>query len=223
MPQWQEAELYHLGVTVKLNTFADANDVLATSPAAVIIATGSRPRMDGYQLVAPDAPIRGFDQPHVLSSIGLLMSPPANLGRHALVLDNVGHFEAISCAIHLIQKGLAVTYVTHQRSFAPYVQTCQRDDGMLELAEQGDFTLLINHVLLEIRNHECVIRAHTGTREKVIPADTVVLVTPNEPNRELYDALSGRVPHLAAIGDALSPRDMLTAIREGHRAVRATQ
>ena len=218
---WLEAEIFRLAVDVRLNTFVEAADVRAESPDVVIVATGSRPRMDGYQVMAPDVPIRGVNQVHVLSSIDLLMSPPAELGKTAVVLDNVGHFEGVVAAIHLIRQGLAVTYITHHRSFAPYVQTTFRDDSLLEMADQGDFTILINQLLVEIRHDTCAIRSRTGKHVKVVPADTVVLVTPNEPNRELFDELGPSMKGVVLIGDALSPRDMMMAIREGHRAARA--
>jgi hypothetical protein len=54
-----------------------------------------------------------------------------------------------------------------------------------------------------------------------VPADLVVLVTQNAPNRELYDELlaAGR-GDLVLVGDAASPRDLQVAIAEGHRAAR---
>jgi len=133
----------------------------------------------------------------------------------------VGHFEGVVCAVHLIQRGLAVTYVTSHRVFAPYVRSTNRDDSMLEMLYAGDFTLLINHVLVDIRPGECTVRPLPTAKIRTIPADTVVLVTSNQPNRELFDALKGRVPHAVLVGDALSPRDMQAAIRDGHREARA--
>lgn len=221
MTAWQEAELFRLGVDVRLNSYAEADDILAEAPDRVLVATGSRPRMDGYQLMSPSDPIRGVDQPHVLSSIDLLMGPPRDLGRSALVLDNVGHFEAPVCAAHLAQQGLAVTYATHQRAFAPYVQTTMRDDSILAMANEGEFDLLIDQLLIEIRPGECVLRSKSGQRTRTVPADTVILVTPNEPNRALADDLKGRCDRVLLIGDARSPRDMLTAIAEGHRVARS--
>lgn len=220
---WLEAELYRLEVDVRLNSYAEMEEVLAENASHVIIATGSRFRRNGLNLMAPGEPIKGIDQPHVLTSIDLIMSPPARLGERAIVLDNVGHFEGITAAIHLIQQGVAVTFITHHRAFAPYVQSTLRDDSLLEKAEEGDFTLLINHVLLEIGKNHCEIRSRSSTRTRVLPADTVVLVTSNEPNRELFDQLRDRVPNLGLIGDALSPRGMLEAIAEGHRAARGIE
>jgi hypothetical protein len=59
-----------------------------------------------------------------------------------------------------------------------------------------------------------------------VPADVVVLVTQNEPSRGLHDELvaAGHVD-VRLIGDAASPRDLKSAIAEGHmtgRAIAAT-
>lgn len=219
---WLEQEIFRLGADVRLNSFVDEQEILAEQPDQIILATGSRPRSDGYQLAAPDTPMIGVDQPHVFTAEDLLLRPPKDLGSHALVVDNVGHFEALVTAIHLIQQGLAVTFITHHRAVAPYVQTTLRDDSLLEMANEGDFTLLIDQLLVEVRPDVCLIRPRSGKRLSTIRADTVVLVSPNEPNREMADSLSQGAP-VTIVGDAYSPRDMLNAIHEGHRAARSVE
>jgi hypothetical protein len=47
-----------------------------------------------------------------------------------------------------------------------------------------------------------------------------VLVTANAPTRNLFDDLRDSHCKTLLVGDALSPRDMLSAIHEGHRAAR---
>lgn len=70
---WLEAEIYRLGVDVRLSTLAGKDDIMAENPDAVIIAAGSLPRMDGLQNSNPGEPIEGVDAPHVLSSMDLLI------------------------------------------------------------------------------------------------------------------------------------------------------
>jgi hypothetical protein len=48
-----------------------------------------------------------------------------------------------------------------------------------------------------------------------------VLVTPNAPINDVQAALEGQVAVVKAVGDALSPRTLQAAIREGHLAARA--
>ena len=54
-----------------------------------------------------------------------------------------------------------------------------------------------------------------------VPAETIVFVTANRPNRELYNVLGGKVGELHIVGDANSPRFMGAAFREGHLAAKA--
>jgi hypothetical protein len=51
-----------------------------------------------------------------------------------------------------------------------------------------------------------------------LEADTVVIVTANRSNRQIFDALSERNSDIRVVGDANSPRFLETAIREGHIA-----
>jgi hypothetical protein len=189
----------------------------------VIVATGSRPRLDGFQPARPFEPARGADQPHVLSSVQLLTQGLPDGAKTALVLDTVGHFEAITVAEYLIDEGLAVTFLTSLPSFSGvYVQTTSRDVPALEFLYSGEFTLLVRHHLVAIGTSTCLVRPLQGRRTEEVPADVVVLVTQNEPNRQLYDELlaAGR-RDVFLVGDAASPRDLQAAIAESHRVARA--
>jgi 2,4-dienoyl-CoA reductase-like NADH-dependent reductase (Old Yellow Enzyme family)/thioredoxin reductase len=218
---WQEREIYRLGVEVRLGTYLEAEGVLAERADAVIVATGSMPRMDGVQFGIPAQPASGVNLPHVVSSIDLLLGPGRDLGRSALVLDDTGHFEALAAAEWLIAKGVAVTFVTRFGTITPYVETTLRTVPALERLYKGDFTLLTRHQLLEIRAGSARVRPTQSERIVEVAADTVVLVTPNEPLRSLYDELRDRQSNIVLVGDALAPRDLQVAIGEGHRATRA--
>ncbi len=219
---WFEGALERGGVEVALDTRMSADDILGEAADRVIVATGSHPRMDGFQPQRPFEPARGVAQGHVLSSTQLLSGGRVDGARSALILDTVGHFEAVAAAEYLIDKGIAVTYLSSLPSFAPYVQSTLRDKPALEFLYDGDFTLLVRHHLVEIGSAACVVRPLQGKRTSEVPADLVVLVTQNEPNRELYDELMA-AGHKDAVlvGDAATPRDMQAAIAEGHRAARA--
>jgi hypothetical protein len=199
-----------------------AADVPGYGAGTVIVATGSTPRMDGLQPVYPAQPAGGVDQAHVLSSIALLTGGVPDGTATALVLDTVGHFEAIAAAELLVGNGVAVTYVTSLPSFGgPAVLTSQRDVPALEFLHAGEFSLLTRHHLVEIRSSACVVRPLQSARTLDIPADVVVLVTQNEPNRALHDELvAAGHPDVCLIGDAASPRDLHVAIHEGHRTAR---
>jgi hypothetical protein len=58
----------------------------------------------------------------------------------------------------------------------------------------------------------------TSNRRETAPADVVVFISANRPNREMYEALKGRVGALHVVGDANTPRFLETAVREGRLA-----
>ncbi len=223
--QWLEQEVYELGVDVRLSNYVEADDVRAEQPDVVVIATGSLPRMDGMQVQRPEAPVPGFDLPHVLSSHEVFHVPRDRLGASAIVFDDVGHYEAIAVAEHLISQGLKVTFVTRHSSFAPQIEAMVRTDPALARLRQGDFWLVVRARLASISKGACELGWLDGAQTWRVDADTVVMVTYNQPQADLYFALGGGdrtpVPYtLHLVGDANAPRDLLMAIREGHMAGR---
>jgi 2,4-dienoyl-CoA reductase-like NADH-dependent reductase (Old Yellow Enzyme family) len=220
---WLKETVYQLGVDVQLSTYVGSEDIESIDADYIVIATGSQPRMDGFQMKSPGLPAEGCDLPHVLSSTDLLTNPHRSLGKTALVLDTVGHVEGEAVAEYLIDKGLAVTFVTPLPSFAPQLDPLFRAVGALERLYQGEFEVLVRHHLSAIARDHCIVRPLQAptTKQRIIPADTVVLVTQNEPMRDLYDVLSTKRGSLILIGDALAPRDLQIAITDGHRKMRA--
>jgi 2,4-dienoyl-CoA reductase-like NADH-dependent reductase (Old Yellow Enzyme family)/thioredoxin reductase len=218
---WLEAEIFKLGVDVRLNSFAEADDVLAERPDVVIVATGTSPRMDGIQQLFPQAPIRNFDKFEVLSSEGLLLGTKNYAGKRAVVIDDVGHYEAIGCAEFLIEGGAEVTFVSRQRMFGHVIVGISIVTPALErLNRGGKFHLKMYHRALELRDGHATIVPSYGGPEEIIPCDLAVFVSLNYANRDLYFALEGRVPSLHLIGDAKAQRFLQTAMNEGHMTAR---
>ena len=217
---WLAQEIYRLGVDVRLNTFVGPADIAAEAADHVIIATGSLPRLDGQQHTFPTQPVPGTDQAHVVSTIELLREN-RDWGKTALVLDTVGDYEGLAATEHLLIRGIAVTYVTANAALA------ERNERSLPAWERfvrlGNFTLLTRHHLVAIGQGDADVRPYLGAEQQIrtLCADTVVLVTPNRPLRDLHDALVGRQANLAIIGDARQPRGLLPAIWDGHAVARA--
>lgn len=220
---WLADAVHRAGVEVKLGAHLSPDDVLADDADAVIVATGSTPRLDGFQPARPFERARGVELAHVRSSVQLLTGGLPDGAKTGLVLDTVGHFEAVAVAEYLIDHGLAVTFVTTLQSFGGIpVQATFREASALEFLHRGDFTVLARHYLSEITRESCVVSPLYSSRTREVAADVVVLVTQNEPNRAIFDALlaAGR-SNIAIVGDAASPRDLTFAMAEGHRAARA--
>ncbi len=222
---WLEAEIYRLGVEVRLSTFLDAQDIYEIGAAAVIVATGASERMDGIQASHPGQPIKGIDRGNMISSVELFMTPPAGLGENAVVIDDVGHYEGLAAAEHLINKGLKVTYITRLRSFAPLLQGTNTQDPFLMRVKGKPFHWMIRTRVISIGPREVIVGpVHLMADDEEtqrLPADTVVFISSNRPNREIFDALSGGNIDVYRVGDANSPRFIEAAIREGHLAAMA--
>jgi 2,4-dienoyl-CoA reductase-like NADH-dependent reductase (Old Yellow Enzyme family) len=223
---WMEREIYRLGVDVRSSLYMEIDDIVREAADIVILATGSTPRLDGVQVAAPGQPAIGVDAPHVRSSHNLFDMARSALGSTALVLDDLGHYEAIGAAEFLIERGLAVTFVTPLNSFAPHMEFPQRSAAALGRLRKGAFTLVTRARLSSISKTTCEIRYLDGDTALTAAADTVVLVSANQPNIQLLEELralpAGQRPSdIRVIGDALAPRDLLVAIREGHMAGRS--
>ena len=150
----------------------------------------------------------------------LLHGKGDHAGRSAVVLDDIGHYEAVAAAEFLVDRGASVTYVTGSGSFAPKMNGSFRNDVALQYLYRGRFRLLVGHQLTRITPEDCEVRPLQGERSESVRADLVVLVTNKRPARELCDALRGRVATVEAIGDAASPRTLQDAVRDGHLAAR---
>ena len=218
---WQEEELYRLGVDIRLSTYWETPDVLAEKPDVVVLATGSTPRMDGIQLSNPGEPVEGVNLPNVISSHNLFLERGRALGAFALVIDDVGHYEGVACAEYLAAKGLNVTYVSRHISFAPLVETALMSEPALERLYRYRFSLRLRTRVVRI-DHQGVLIGPTFVAAKEakesISADTVVLVSHNQPNCELHTPLAAEGVKVVVVGDANSPRFMPVAIREGYMA-----
>jgi 2,4-dienoyl-CoA reductase-like NADH-dependent reductase (Old Yellow Enzyme family) len=225
---WLEAEIFRLGVDVRLSTYLESPDVAAENPDAVIVATGSTPRMDGVQVNIPALAAKGVAQSHVHSSHDIFDVPRGALGSSALVMDDTGSYEALGIAEYLLDMGLAVTLATRLPALAPGLDIPMRVEPALRRMRAREFTLLTRVRLHDIAERGCTIGYFEGGAAWTVPADSVVLVSYNEAQDKIFRELGGgtrakRDFVLKVVGDACSPRDLLVAIREGHMAGRFWQ
>jgi thioredoxin reductase len=218
--QWQEREIRRLGVEVSTGSYFEEQDVLEANPDAVIIATGSVPRMDGRQCAAQGQPIKGAELPHVVSCVDLLTGAVRSLPKTALILDDTGHNEALATAQWLSERDVAITFVTRFMGLSPVVESWTRVEAALRHLLKGAFRVMPRAQLLEIRAGEASVRPLQGETAETVPAELVVLVLPRQPVNDLAKALQGKVQELRVVGDARTPRDLQAAVREAHLAGR---
>lgn len=235
---WRFDQATKLGVTFNFNTFAEAEDVLATNPDEVIIATGGLPYTDILR--------EGNDL--VVSSWDIL-SGDVKPGSNVLIFDDAGDHAGLMAADVISATGAKVEIVTPDRSFAPEVMAMNLVPYMRAL--QGrDTTFTVTWRLLDVRKDGNQLTAVLGSdyggviRERQV--DQVVVNYGTRPLDDLYfdlkpqsrnlgevdyDALStgkgqevlrnaGGAFRLFRIGDAVSARNTHAAIYDALRIVR---
>jgi 2,4-dienoyl-CoA reductase-like NADH-dependent reductase (Old Yellow Enzyme family) len=214
---WQESELRRLGVDIRTNSYVEATDFNRAEVDVFVVATGSYPKMDAAQRHRPGVRVKGADRKHVVSPLDLLMMTRERLGKTAVVLDNVGHYEGIAAAEYLIQEGVSVTYLSRFPTFAPLMEWSQRAaPAYRRLCQTGRFTFRAQALLREILESSVVNFDPTIQIEpENIPADLVVLVGYNSSNNALSFELQATNSNVMTIGDALSARYIESAIRDG--------
>lgn len=104
---WLAAELQILGVDVRLNSYAEAEDLLAENPEIVIVATGGLP--DTSFLEAGE---------ELVSSVWDVLGGYVEPAGEVLLYDDHGWHQGPSTAVALAKKGLKVELVTPDRMIA---------------------------------------------------------------------------------------------------------
>jgi pyruvate/2-oxoglutarate dehydrogenase complex dihydrolipoamide dehydrogenase (E3) component len=231
---WLVTEVRRLGVSVRLNTFADASDVTALAPDVVVVATGGLPQQadaDGALLA--------------ISTWDVLSRMPKR-GRSVLIYDEHGGEQALAAAEWLVDGGCTVELVTPDRMVGNDVTGTVYPDYFRTLYSHGA-VFSPDCVLRSIRRSAAgftVTLANAfsdATEERLV--DEVVVEVGTEPMDELYielqadstnggetdpDALIGgrvqdtiRNPHgtyqLFRIGDAVAHRNVHAAIYDARR------
>ena len=215
--RWLADELNRLGVSVKLSSPVDVDTVLKAGADEVVIATGALPRRDGFQAHRPRTPIPGFDRTHVYSSWAVFgFGGRAAIGRRAVVFDDSGRFEALSVADALLSSGAEVTLVSAHGSMAarvdgPEVTVAPTRERLLD----GGLAFLPHRMVRSIEPDQVLVSPLASERIERLPADTVVLVGYNEPQRELADALTAEGVRVHLIGDAAGSTTLQQAITAG--------
>jgi 2,4-dienoyl-CoA reductase (NADPH2) len=212
-------EVRRLGLEVSLGCELGADEVVALSPDAVVVATGGR-------VVTPDLP--GSALPHVQSGTMLrrwldrrvtAWVSPRWVGRAARLWLPLGcrvvivgaDLAAVELAEFLAERGRAVTVLEAGEEIAAEVGLKRRSEHMDRLDRLG----VAVHTAAPV---ERITREGVVLRAGLLPADSVILAGEVEADTGLHDALKGRVPELHAIGDCTGLGLIRKAVEEGARA-----
>jgi len=205
---FEENEMARLGVDVRLETKADIDAVKALKADAVVIATGSIPR------VPKDIP--GIDLPHVVQGWDVMLGK-ASTGNRVAVISQEDYYETPCVAEFLAERGKQVE-VFH-KSVHLGSEIARYSIGMvLSRMEQCGVTVHPNLILTKIQPDGLeFVSSFGGKTYRKEGFDSVVLVYGSVPQHELYDQLkaAGSIPQLYLAGSAWLPRFMAEATQHG--------
>ena len=199
-------QIEKLGVNIELKKEATLEEIQKMKPEVIFIATGSTP-------IIPEIP--GVEKGKIVTATDVL-SGRKEAGESVVVLG--GGLVGCETALDLAQKGKKVTIVEILNGVARDAHATIRIH-LLELLADNNVNILTGTSVAEIMDDSVVLVDKSGKRSE-LENDTVVLALGLKSNRELEEALKGKVPETYVIGDCVEPRRVINAIWEGFRFAR---
>jgi hypothetical protein len=222
LADWRVGECARRGGDARLGVEATVASVLALAPDAVVVATGGRATKEGRSAYHP-MPVPGSAQDWVydhVEALKLALHDPDRLGARIVLLDAVGHVQAVGLGELLASQGREAICVCP----LPMLMGADGETAAAALprAVRAGMQWRPNTAMAVIGDHEVtVVDVLSGAFETIGDVDSVVIRTTGLPNDDLALALEGQVPELHVIGDAVAVRAVDRTIFEGHQAGRA--
>jgi 2,4-dienoyl-CoA reductase (NADPH2) len=224
-----ENNLRALPVKVLLSTEVDASFIRERGVDVVVLATGASPFL-------PDMP--GIQSEKVVTAWDVL-SGKARPGKRVVVVG--GNAVGLETALYLAAQGtitpetlyfLLINRAESMETVETLLNRGNKEVTVVEMTKKAGLDIGSSTrwtVMAELRrlgvkimpgakaveiSKQGVEIEKDGSRD-LLPADTVVIAAGSRPENKLAEELEGLVPEIHIVGDALSPRNALEAIREG--------
>ncbi len=224
--EFLSALLAEQNVEIRLNTAAAPADL--DGYESVVIATGASGLKHGWTPLHParwaGPPMQGTGQDNVFSYLEYLEREP-QLGRNVIVADGLGGRQGAVVAEVLATRGHAVEFVTQLAQGSPDLAG-SRDWGKVHgMLRRLGVRFTVDSEIVAIDGETVTLR-DVYTRDTVLRENVAAIVFMLGAAAEdaLFHALAPRRASgldLRLIGDALAPRRVDAAIREGELAARA--
>jgi 2,4-dienoyl-CoA reductase-like NADH-dependent reductase (Old Yellow Enzyme family)/thioredoxin reductase len=219
---YRERELERLGVEIRLGFEPGAEAILELAEDAIAVATGSSVDTSGYQ------PALGSGVELAPSASGSVVSAEsviegrAGLGAEcAVVLDGLGHRKALAAAESLASRSCEVVVVTADQAIGAELAPMAALPGFTQRLAAFGVRIETGTLVLSFDGSAVRLRRRYDGSELELAADLLVTATPNFAEASLAPALANRGLEVSVIGDALAPRTMDSAIRDGFRVAHA--
>ncbi|QRG09065.1 FAD-dependent oxidoreductase [Xanthobacter dioxanivorans] len=216
--RWQIEMVERLDIDIRLSTKADRARLDDSGFEAIVLATGSTPRRDGYTSLRPGAAgIDGADLPHVWTAWDAFLSP-ARFAGPVIVIEDDPHLAGTAAAERLAERGHAVTIVTPHMHAGADLPVHHAPALYRRLAALGVGVVPATFVTaIEPGGLVCEAR-YGGARHRISHDGPVILAMGNTANDALARAFAGSGIEIHVVGDALAPRQVDIAILDGERA-----
>lgn len=195
---------------VKRRTGSSEADVMALTPDAVVLATGA------VMIPPREAEARGQD---LRSAVSALLEEARPRGGLAVLFDH-DHTAATYAAAELLLKHFdRLVLLTPRDAIARDVPAIYAQGVHRRLAAMGDrIEVLIHREPVALDGTALRLR-HVLTRSEVVVAGVSLFTyaTPRRPREALEAGLVAQGIATLRVGDAVAPRLMLSAVRDGER------
>jgi 2,4-dienoyl-CoA reductase-like NADH-dependent reductase (Old Yellow Enzyme family)/thioredoxin reductase len=200
---WALRSLDKASVAIKCGHTVDANAIKQQKPDAVILACGAYP---------VSAPIPGLDSKIVADARDVLTGK-VEIKSPAVILG--AGYVGMETADYLLAKGIAVT-VLEMLAYPPVTKLSAHGYWLHKRIKDAGGRLILGTRVLAIEND--TVRYQQMGEEKVEKAALIVTAMGARSENALEDVLKELSIPYRIVGDAKSPRRILEAIHEGHKA-----
>jgi NADPH-dependent 2,4-dienoyl-CoA reductase/sulfur reductase-like enzyme len=210
---WYERQFERLGVTLRLNSFLDPDDL---PPADhTIIATGSLPDPDARQRWNP-APARlpGIGLGNVFAPEDILRRD-ARPGDTVVLYDEGGNWRGVGTAWFLAEQGKQVILVTPDAYVGKEITRTSADMPARHRLARLGVRMITEHCLTRWHGNGITIRSFLTGSEETIAASGLVISTTNRAFDPFPETLPDTEVH--RIGDCIAPRTAPYAFHEGRK------
>ena len=212
---WYERQFTKLGVTLRLNTFLDADEIAAHPADTIILATGSLPDETGFQRWLPHLPaLPGIEIPGVWSPEAV-MRREARLGDAVVVYDEGSNWRGVGTAWALAERGHQVTIVTPEAFVGKEISRTAADGAARRALARLGARFLTEHCLTGWHGNGVTVRDLLTGAEETLSASGLVMATTNRAFDPWPEVFAGKATH--RIGDCAAPRLAAYAFHEGRK------
>ena len=208
-------------VNMYLESRLNAEDIVGFEADHIIVATGAKWRGEGVGR-NHDEPIAGHDLTHVLSAEDILNDNVPN-GGSVVVYDEDYYYMAAIIADRLAKAGCKVTYVTTASDPSPWTHNTLELVHVINSMNEAGIAIMVGTSITSIEEGSVTTSRLLDGAESRIDADTVVLVTGQISDDELYQELvakrdAGSIRSVERIGDCLGAGQIAQATYDGRKA-----